>query len=478
MFIVGGAAYARLADISTNPGGLWPDEAAEALSAREIARNPGYRPVFLPEDGGREATYAYTVAAGFLVAGDSVETLRTVAALWGVAGVIAIWLLARRFGTAAGLAGAAWAAGSIWLIAISRDGMRNTITPLFGALALLALISWADRPSRRIAVVAGVFVALATFYSYFALRLLPLLVFLWLLWMRRGDRRTWAGLQPTLVTAGITFFVVAAPMLVAAAHDPQAWLGRTLSVTPFNPRLTPQEDVITHLVRTLGAFVFFGDPNPRHDVSALPLLNPIAFVIGVVGLATAWRYRGTPANALLLMSLAVFLLPGLIATEGASPHFLRALGLAAPLAVLVGLGSQRLWELMRPMVVRPVAVTPFIAIVIAGALSTRLYLGRPVAERYQPYAYDLVAIAQAARPGDAVVLDDFAALTVEYLTDGKVAVFAPGTLIPSSDGINQVIARSQADLVAAIGAERARLAIPIPGEFGPDQPLGWTAPAR
>jgi 4-amino-4-deoxy-L-arabinose transferase-like glycosyltransferase len=474
ILILAGATFARFADLQTNPGGLYPDEAAEALSGRQIARDAGYRPLFIPENGGREALFAYTVAAGFIVAGDNVDTLRGVAALWGVLGALAIWLLARRFGTGAGLTGAAWAAGSLWLIAISRDGMRNTIVPFFGAIALLALITWADRPSRRRAIIAGAVVALASLYTYQPLKLLPLLAFLWLLWMRRGDRARFTAIRPTLGPAVDAFAVVALPMVIAALQNPQAWLGRAIGVTPFNPGLTGQEDVIPHTLRTLGMFTTFGDPNARHDVAGLPLLGWPLAIVGLIGVRAAWRYRGHAEFALVLLSLPLMLIPGLIAIEGGSPHFLRALGLAAPLGVLVGLGAQWIADRIRVATSRLVAGAAVAAFFLAlGVASTWNYLSRPAADRFAPFSSDLVAIAADARPSDVVVLDDFSALTVEYLSDSHVTIVKPGTSIDTTH-VHRVIARSLEDLRSVLGSYVAVSAL-VDATDPAGQPAVWVS---
>src|SRR5207237_6881801 len=108
-----GAIVVRFWALDTQPGGLYPDEAAEGLSAQRLITQPGYHPVFFDDDGGREALFAYIVAAGFRLAGASVVILRTTAAIVGVIGVVAIWAMARRFGRGAALAAMAWSAGSL-----------------------------------------------------------------------------------------------------------------------------------------------------------------------------------------------------------------------------------------------------------------------------------------------------------------------------------------------------------------------------
>ena len=485
LIVLGGAA-ARFVDLGTNPGGLYPDEAAEGITARQILADPGYRPVFVPEDGGREALYAYSLAVGFGVAGESVDVIRGVAAVWGVLGILGIWLLVRRFGTGAGLAAAAWVAGSLWLIAISRDGMRNTMTPVLEAFSFLCLIAWVNRPSRSMALIAGASLAIASLYTYNPLKLLIVLVAVWLLWLRASDRPAYDRAVVHAPAFVIAFAIVAAPMVAAAISDPQAYLGRAIGVTVFNSALVPQEDLIGHVVRTLGQFGFVGDPNARHDVDALPLLGiPLTFV-ALVGVAVLWRGRRGPENSLVLLAFPVFLLPQLIATEGGSPHFLRGLGLVVPLAIAIGLGAQALGERMAAVLSsgrwsavtgRAVSTTIVAALFLAvGVMSVSVYLHRPVAERYAAFSYDLVSMSDMAiRGADAVVVDEVSAYTVSFLAP-QVTILRPGEAL-TNPAIERVLARSIDELKAAVGDAAAANAVAV--AFGPaGQPTVWAAPAR
>src|SRR5438445_2517097 len=131
--IAGIAVALRFAALGSQPGGLYPDEAAEGWDALRLLHQPGFHPLFFAGDGGREPVFAYLVAAAFRVAGPSVTVLRGVAAALGVAGVVAILWALWRFGRGVALAGGAWAAGSLWLVAVARDGMRVVLVPLIGA---------------------------------------------------------------------------------------------------------------------------------------------------------------------------------------------------------------------------------------------------------------------------------------------------------------------------------------------------------
>src|SRR5205807_318942 len=151
-----------------------------------------------------------------------------------------------------------------------------------------------------------------------------------------------------------------------------------------------------------------GDPNQRHDLDGLPLLGPLLFVPFAIGIWRAWQWRGRAEHALLLTGLLVFMLPPLIATEGAAPHFLRSLGLAPYVAGVLGIGTA---ELVRTgaaaagrrgaSLLAPSAAA--VALAVLGALSLRAYLDRPVSHRYDDFFFAGTALAAAAAGGPGTV---------------------------------------------------------------------------
>ena len=461
--IVAAAIALRFVDLATNPGGLYPDEAAEGLDAAKLLHSQGFHAdfgVWFPDDAGREALFAYVVAGAFAVFGQSALVLRETAAAFGVAGVLAIGWLGRRFGTWAGIVAAAWAAGSLWLVCVSRDGMRNTIVPLFGALALIALLNWAARPGRGAALIAGAVTSLAAMYTYQPLKLLPVLVVLWLLWLRRADRARCEELRAGAVPFAAAFLIVAAPMLAVAVTESPNYFGRAAATTALNSQLQTDSNPLVHVLRTIGMFGFAGDPNPRHDVAGLPLLPlPLAVLAGF-GVARLWRMRRDPSHSLILLALPVFLAAPLIAMEGGSPHGLRTLGLAAPLGVAIGLGAVELVEQARRRWMRAAGNLAVAAVAVTltavAVWSGWTYLDRPIIDRYQAFSYPLASIADlaAAHPGSAVIMDDYAATDVLFLDfDGPPAVIAPGTAISNPGAYSMILAANRGDLIKALGAD-------------------------
>ena len=469
VLIVVAAIVVRFWALQSQPGGLYPDEAAEGLGAQRLLTLPGYHPVFFDSDGGREALYAYIVAAVFKVFGSSVLTLRGAAAAVGVVGVIATYIAVRRFGRAPALIAMAWAAGSLWMIAVSRDGFRNILTVLVGAAALAALLRWGDRPSRWAAVAAGVAVALG-FWTYQPLKLLPLLAILWLLWMRARQPERFRALRGTWLWAGAAFVVVVAPMVYTAITDFSGYFGRAAFVSVFNSGSMSQDSYPVHILKTLGMFLFTGDPNARHDVSGLPMLGPVLVVPFLLGIWRCWRHRDDHGYALVLLGLPVFLIPPLIANEGGAPHFLRSLGLEPYVAAFIGLGCVEGLALARRLASRfggsERAVTQTgwtvcaVAITWLGIASAVTYLNRSVADRYAAFTFADVALADTAvdnatdgGPSTLVILDSYDAMDVQFLDAGRLpTIVAPMMKIANPAVYTLIVAPSRADIAAAVGS--------------------------
>ena len=475
--VMAAAVFFRFYDLATNPGGLYGDEAAEGLDALRLLHQPGFHPdwmVWFQGDGGREALFAYVVAGAFHFFGETALVLRATAAAFGVTGVLAIGWLGRRFGAWTGVVAAAWAAGSLWLICISRDGMRNTIVPLFSAVALIALLHWAARPGRLQALLAGAVVSLASLYTYQPLKLLPLLVIVWIVWLRHADRARYNELRAGLLPFAAAFLVVAAPMIAVAVTDPISYFGRAAAVSTFNPAVEADASLPIHILKTIAMFGFTGDGNGRHDVAFLPLLPLPLVALAILGVWRLWRNRRDPSHSLILLSLPIFMIPPLVATEGWSPHFLRVLGMAAPLGVTIGLGAaefvdqaRRRWgRLGGGPAIAPLAPIAAIALTLAAVAvwSGWTYLSRPVSDRYTAYSYEVAAAGQYAadHPGSVVVIDPFSGTDIEFLQwANPPTIISPGTRIDHPEVYAAIVALTKADLTNALGAELGDRAQPV-----------------
>ena len=459
-----GATLVRFWALTSQPGGLYPDEAAEGVSAQRLIADPGYHPIFFDDDGGREATFAYIVSLAFRWFGSSVLVLRSTAAALGVLGVIAVWVAARRFGRWVALVAMAWAATSLWLICVSRDGLHAALTVAAAALLLAAVVRWGARPSSGAAALAGA-AAATGLWVYQPLKLAPLFIICWLLVLRRTDRRHYLRLRAGLGWALVAYLVVAAPMLYTATTDWRNYFARAGGVSVFNPGSGSADSYPVHVLKTIGMFLVTGDPNQRHDVDALPLLGPVYFVPFALGVWRAWRRRTDPTHVALLAGLGVFLLPPLLANEGGAPHFLRSLGLAPFVAVLIGVGcleahalllgaGRRLGGVARRAAPVAAPLATLAAVGVLGALSIRTYLARPVDTRFDAYSFADVELAAAADrgPGTAIVIDAYSAYDVTFHdAPDPPTIIAPGTRIANPSVYSLIVAPTRADLAAATG---------------------------
>ena len=178
--ILAAAAFLRFYDLAANPGravrrrsGRGARRLADAPPARLPARLPGLVPGRRRSRGALRLRRRRRLLA---VRAVDASCSRGVAAAFGVAGVVAIWWLARRFGTWTALVAAAWAAGSLWLDLRQprRDAQRHRAA-LRGAGAGRACCDGRTGPGAWHAAVAGAVTALAALYTYQPLKLLPVL---------------------------------------------------------------------------------------------------------------------------------------------------------------------------------------------------------------------------------------------------------------------------------------------------------------
>jgi signal transduction histidine kinase len=192
---------------------------------------------------------------------------------------------------------------------------------------------------------------------------------------------------------------------------------------------------LLHTLDTLGMFFVAGDANPRHDISALPVLLWPLPVLAALGLWCAVQRRHHPAYGLVLAALGVFLLPPLLALEGDAPHFQRSLALAPYVAGLLGLGLVELVRLARPAG-RALAIAAgaagAIALLITGIYGALAFALRPLPDRYSAFSFHVVALAAAgAQPHSAVIVNLYDAQVVRFLDGPGVSVFQPGEEVPS-----------------------------------------------
>jgi hypothetical protein len=334
------SGWLRFHRLDELPPGLWIDEALNGVLAWQIAVQ-GEPLVALPADDVRTG-----LGAGFVdLAGlafalvdpvDGPLALRAVAAVIGVVGVAAVgtlaWLL---FGPRSALAATAWLTVSQYHLNYSRWGEMPILSSVVETLACLALVialrsrGW---PAWLGFLAAGALIG-AGLYTYQTYRLFAVLAAaagaLLIIRHRRRLAAYWAPMGAALLVAA----AVAAPMVRYAVLHPEKF-GERAQGTLIPGRADWREQLADSIPRSLLAFQFVGDENPRHNLPFAPLLSPIPAALASIGLVICLARSRRLAYAIVPVWWALALVPAIITLE--APHASRLLDAIVPIALMIG----------------------------------------------------------------------------------------------------------------------------------------------
>lgn len=360
------AIFFRFYHISTMPGGLFPDEAANGLDINLMQQ--GQLQPFYERGNGREALFFYVEWASVTVFGKTPLAFHFTSAIVGLLATILCFLAARRLfsigidrkdgsyktdktyikATNIALLAAFLMAVSTWHIVLSRTAFRAGLIPLFTTLTIyLLLVTYQTATTKKrllFSFLTGTAFALG-FYTYIAYRVMAPIVFMILAWpllaalKQRIFRQTikkyfWPAI--IFILAFVIFFL---PLGKYFYTHPGSFVGRSGQVSVFNPELNQGNlpGTVWEVVKQsiLGYFTQ-GDLNWRHNISGQPFLSPLIspfFGAGLI-LATflaAWYFfapskRSTYWKYFLLAGWFWGMLLPVVTTAEGIPHGLRSIG--------------------------------------------------------------------------------------------------------------------------------------------------------
>ncbi len=330
------AAVLRFVDLSTLQPGFSSAEIDE-IRITETVRQ-GRVEVFYPLRGeGREGFYQSMLAAATSFGGGLVGY--RIFSVWvGILTLALVYALGKRlFGALAALAAAGLLAVNLFSIILSRSIAPETILPLFVTAVMLALAySLAvsgDQPniqSRTAAFAAlGILLGLG-FYLHpvsFVVALLSMLFIVTVVFTRRSMSRrmlsyTWFAV--------VIMIVIATPYVISSIQRPELAAAGRLLVND------PDKSLFDSITSGFNGWFFVGDQNPLLNLPGRPLIDLVSGLVIIVGLVVALRSWRQSRYALVLMALAFFAPPALLAMG--SPNFLAFAPLLPLLALLFGLG--------------------------------------------------------------------------------------------------------------------------------------------
>ncbi|MCB8948442.1 MAG: glycosyltransferase family 39 protein [Ardenticatenaceae bacterium] len=353
-FLLMGAAL-RWAQLHVLSGMLNTDEAANGLDALSLIQQPRLTP-FFPSYTGRESGWHYWLVPFLLAFGTRALAIRLAATMIGLLTLPAVYLLGcellpRR--------AAVWAAGALavlyWHVHLSQIGFRAILMPLVGALALAWLLR-AYRTNRSSAWWrAGLWLGLLA-YTYFSARVwLAYAGLLLLVWgVREPEKR-----RGVLLAGGLTA-VLALPLFLYTTFNPSTSLNRIGEVSVLSVT-----GILNNSLAWLGAWFGQGDQNVMLNLPGRPILDWFLGVPFAVGVLTLWQNTRAKWQVGWLIGLAgTAVVPSLLSDH--APHFLRAIGLVLPVALVAGAGLYALEQLAARAVGRAALALPLLLLLAAG----------------------------------------------------------------------------------------------------------------
>ncbi len=323
-------AFMRLYKFNSIPYGTWYDEADNGLWAKRILNDPNFRPIYV-ESTNLPAHFLYLVALSFRLLGVSTQSIRAVSVAFGLATVVAAYLLGRElFNEHLSLVLAFLLAVSRWDINWSRIGMHGVTTPFFELLTLYFLLR--GLRTGRLADFAWSGLSLGfglCFYAAF--RLFPIVIALFLsywVWRERSWDLGFGSLGFNLLIFALAVLVAVAPVAQYAYQHPKIFWSRTRQTSIFRDKSVPSvwEGLKLNLEKHLLMFNYQGDRNGRHNLPGKPMLDFTTSVLFALGLAYSLYRIGSPRYFLLAAWWAVMLCGGILSLAFEAPQSLRSIG--------------------------------------------------------------------------------------------------------------------------------------------------------
>lgn len=343
LFFLGSAGLLFLYTISlgTFPGQIHGDEAETALQALQILHNHsgmigvGWYDLpllsFLPH------------AVGMTVFGENILGDRIGSVLFGLFTILLVYFLTSQlFTKRIGVLAAILLGTSHMWIALSRMGITYVQASFFLVASLYFFAVATKGKKTSFFILAGICTGL-TFYSYYAGRITPILVFpLIFSYLINNPSKEKIRNIGIAILAGV---ILLAPQIFFYLGNPATFFSRTNMVSIFSEtgRAWVGEDkLVTEVVEQVkkSLNIFTGDTSTQYGLQ-LPLLDYVTLILFFLGVGVCMHKR--QRNHLFLLFWLGIVLLGQIFTTMPSPFFLPRFVVGLPaLFIIAALGLDSL----------------------------------------------------------------------------------------------------------------------------------------
>ncbi|HPL73496.1 MAG TPA: glycosyltransferase family 39 protein [Candidatus Sumerlaeota bacterium] len=418
------AAFMRLYRIESIPPGLWVDEIYTASNASELNADGSWKSPFgmtpLVGPGWVETPnlYLYYFRAVWLVFGLNYLGVKMASVLPGIMAVFLLYFLVKHlWGARAALGASFLMAVSSWQTGLSRWGWDEVMLTALQLPAWFFLWRGIKRQKIGYYILSGFFTGLCL-YTYAASKILAVFILLYLLFEASIQRGFWKRHKRGLGFFTCFLILTSLPIGINLLLRPSAFTARlgNVSITHDMKEAKSVLPLVENVIRHAGMFHYYSDPNVRHHLPDVPLLDFISGFFMALGLGIAiWGIR-KPKNRFLLLWLLFALMGGIFSLRAEAPQSYRT-GASAPAAfALCGIGFAGLLKwLAKTFQSRRVMISSFMVAILGlsgGINFHRYFLQYPRVKTLWTQFWGAEQTFQSrylekrSRTGKAILLDD------------------------------------------------------------------------
>jgi 4-amino-4-deoxy-L-arabinose transferase-like glycosyltransferase len=339
VLILFAAALLRWHGLAQMDGMMMYDEAYNGWDALQSMESGRLTP-FLLDNNGRESGWHYWLMPFLATLGARPLAIHFAASVAGILTIAAVYRLGRELvNRRVGIWSAFGLTVLYWHVHLSHMGLRAIMLPLVGASGLTMLLLAKRKNQMAMWGIAGLLTGLLA-YTYFSAWLwVAFSILVLLVWFRRVPVLRRGVTLAFVLTAIVSFFQA---WFIIQYPDKSFFRIRTVAVITL-------DQIGANILDWALALFERGDATAAHNLALRPVLDAglaLPFLAGSLGLLLLPdRRRG----AGWIIGLSAFSLAPSIFSDFA-PHFLRAVGLVVPLALLIGVGSDILVKVLRPRI--------------------------------------------------------------------------------------------------------------------------------
>lgn len=357
IFVLILGAFLRLWQISSVPNGLTWDEAAIGYNVYSILKtgrdeHGDFLPLIFKSFGDyKPGAYIYLTVPSVALFGLNEFAVRFPSALFGILGILGIYLLVNQLTSKnIGLFAALSVAISPWLVHFSHGAWETNV---FATLLLFGIYYFIRFTEKKSSIYPTLLLACLSLVMYQGAKLLVPLVYL-LLIIIYFKNISWSFLKNFKTVPFVVFGLwIYFGVIFGSAGNRLA----RLSIFTYKPNIVADNNLFhnqtllsTNLVisRYLWHFspeVLFYEGkfiSERAHIPGAGLLNPLEFIFLIFGIIYLMKYLPPKAKILIIGLLLLAPIPGALTLSEFSP--VRSLFMAYPLAIISGLGIYYLFS--------------------------------------------------------------------------------------------------------------------------------------